>query len=127
MSSTARVSTSPIYIEEIPDYVKLLSFPQVSSRLDSSGNLWVFWKDNGTLYYSKADLSTWDWTTPYADYMKTIPPELGRADLANGSIYAMTAKLAFVLTIITVSGLWLRYKLGLRRNSESAPRPPQKS
>jgi hypothetical protein len=127
MSSTVRVSASPIYVEKVPDYVKLLGFPQVSSRLDSSGNLWVFWRDNDALYYSRADPSTWDWTTPYADYMKTIPPELGGVGLSNGSIYAVAAELAFILTIITVSSLWLRYKLGLRGSSESAPLPPRKS
>jgi hypothetical protein len=127
-SSFAPVSASPIYIEDIPDYVKALSFPQMSSRLDPSGNLWVFWRDDSTLYYSKADTSTWDWTTPYTDYKKAIPPELGIEDRVNAALYAIAAKLAVILTLIAVSSLWIHIKLRrLRGNSGLESRPPQTS
>jgi hypothetical protein len=127
-SSFSIVNASPIYVEDIPDYVRVLRFPQVSSRLDSKGNLWVFWRDDSALYYSRADPSTWDWTTPYTDYMRAIPPELGIMDWENGYTYAMAAELALILALITVSGLWIGIKLrGLRGNSGLASGPHRRS
>jgi hypothetical protein len=50
-----------------------MTFPEKWSHFDSSGTLWVFWREDDTIYYTdSADASTLDITTSYKDYY-TLP------------------------------------------------------
>ena len=62
-----------IYTPTTPPEITEMDFPEKWSHFDAAGTLWVFWREDDTVYYTDAaDTSTWDITTSYKDYY-TLP------------------------------------------------------
>jgi hypothetical protein len=62
-----------IYTPTTPPEITEMDFPEKWSHFDAAGTLWVFWREDDTIYYTDAaDTSTWDITTSYKDYY-TLP------------------------------------------------------
>ena len=69
MPTTISWGAAPIYVPDLPPGITDLKFPYASSFLDTSGTIWIFWRNDTKIFYSQiTDTSKWDITTSYPDY-----------------------------------------------------------